>query len=154
MLQHLRWSFLWQLLKAESCEQLTQGASSYMCMGSRSPLLIDRIVSCVSPTVLAVQRKVVANIFFKKRLRRSLAKRNFITKIIKISNICYFWRIFWNTYQNANWLVNIFVSVSWSQVKYSFLHDLASGKPSLLTSSSNRAFKTYYVFFAIAEQVK
>ena len=66
-------------------------------------------------------RKVVSNIFLKNWLRRNLIKFNFLTKIIKISNICYFWRIFRNTYQNVNWPVNIFVIISWSKVKYSFL---------------------------------
>ena len=33
-----------------------------------------------------------------------------------------------NTYQNANWPVNIFVIISWSKVRYSFLHDFASEK--------------------------
>ena len=65
--------------------------------------------------------KVVSNIFLKNWLRRNLIKFNFLTKIIKISNICYFWRIFRNTYQNVNWPVNIFVIISWSKVKYSFL---------------------------------
>ena len=82
------------------------------CMGSRSPPVIDRIGSCISPTVLTVQRKEISNIFFKNRLWRRL------TKITKISNICYFWRI------------------------------------SSLSLSSNIAFKTHYVFFAIAGQVK
>ena len=50
-------------------------------------------------------------------MRRSLTKFNFLTKIIKVSNICYFWRIFRNIYQNANWPVNIFVIIFWSKVK-------------------------------------
>ena len=96
------------------------------CKGSRSPPVINRIVSCVSPTVLTVQRKVVSNIFFKNRLRQSLTKLNFLTKIIKIFDIYYFGGIFANTYQNVNWPVNIFVIISWSQVKYCLLHDFAS----------------------------
>ena len=55
--------------------------------------------------------------FFKNRLRQSLTKFNFLTKIIKVSNICYFWRVFQNIYQNANWPVNIFVIISWSKEK-------------------------------------
>ena len=62
--------------------------------------------------------KVVSNFFKKNRLQRNF---NFLTKIIKISNICYFWRKLRNTYQNVNWPVNIFVIISWSKVKYSFL---------------------------------
>ena len=111
-LQHLRCGSLSQFLMGESCQILTQGA-----LGSRVPPVIDRLVSCILPTVLRVQRKVVSNILFKNRLRRKLRKFDFLTKIIKVSNICYFWRIFRNIHQNANWPVKVFVIISWSKVK-------------------------------------
>ena len=41
----------------------------------------------------------------------------FLTKIIKTSNICYFWRIFQNVYQNANWPANNLGINSWGKVK-------------------------------------
>ena len=63
------------------------------------------------------QRNVVSNIFFKNRLQRGLTKFNFLTTIIKVSNISYFWRIFRNIYQNISWPVNIFAVISWSKVK-------------------------------------
>ena len=59
---------------------------------------------------------MVSNIFFKNRLWRSLTRFNFLTKIIKVSNICFYRRIFRNIYQNTNWPVNIFVIIFWSKV--------------------------------------
>ena len=116
-LQHVKWNWLWQFLTAESCELLTQELRLTCCRGSRSFPVIDRIVSCISPTVLTVQHKVVSNIFFNNRLRQSLTKFNFLTKIIKALNIFCFWRISRNIYQNADWPLNIFVIISWRKVK-------------------------------------
>ena len=37
MLQHLKWSSLWQLLTAESCELLIQGTLSYIMQEFQIP---------------------------------------------------------------------------------------------------------------------
>ena len=118
------------------------------CRGSRSPPVISRIVSCISPTVLTVQCKVVSNIFFKNRLEQSLTKFNFQAKIIRLSNICYFWRIF------QCQLTSKHVCDNFLKQNIASYTTLPRSKPTSFSSSSNIAFKTHYVFFAIADQVK
>ena len=88
-----------------------------------------------------MQHKEVSNIFFKNWLQRSLTKLHFLKKITEVSNICYFWRIFRNTYQNTNWPVNIFVIIFWSKVKYSFLHDFSSEKAIFVQLKFKKSFQ-------------
>ena len=97
-LQHIKWSSLWQLLTAGSCELLSQGVSPYkvhgcwICSGNRQ------------------------NRFMQ------LTSKHFCDNFLKQSK--------------------------------TFYTTLPRSKPSSLSSISNIAFKTHYVFFAIAGQVK
>ena len=75
-------------------------------------------------------------------MQRSLTKFTFLTKIIKISNIWYFFRLTSKNFRD-NFL---------KQSKVKLLARLRL-KPTLLSLNSNIAFKTHYVFFAIAQQV-
>ena len=71
-------------------------------------------------------------------------KFNFLIKIINISNICYFLRIFQNIYRQMT--SKHFCDNFQKQSKTSYTTSPQS-KPPLLSSSSNIAFKTDYDFF-------
>ena len=82
-------------------------------------------------------------------MRRSLTKFTFLTKIIKISNICIFWGYseIYIRLTSKHFCDNFL-----KQSKVKLLTRLCL-KPTLLSLNSNIAFKTHYVFFAIAQQV-